>query len=90
MSLLERVGPDCMINKFGVNLIIDGRPNKNVDISTKYSQKIGRLISVNANKDNHRVPLVIFQSMMEPSTFGNSLIEFEKSIGVSVDELSLN
>ena len=85
MALLARVGPDCMINKFGVNIIVDGKTNKNVHMSTEYSKKIGQLLSVNANKDNHRVPLVIFQSMMEPETFGQSLIDFEQSIGVSAE-----
>ena len=85
MALLARVGPDCMINKFGVNIIVDGKTNKNVDMSTEYSKKIGQQLSVNANKDNHRVPLVIFQSMMEPETFGQSLIDFEQSIGVSAE-----
>jgi hypothetical protein len=83
MALLDRVGPDCMINKFGVNLIIDDVKNNDVDLSTEYSKKIGRIVSVNANKDNYRVPLVIFQSIMEPDTFGSSLVDFEKSIGVS-------
>ena len=83
MALLARVGPDCMINKFGVNIIVNGEKNKDVDLSTEYSKKIGQLLSVNANKDNHRVPLVIFQSMMDPHTFGQSLIDFEQSIGVS-------
>ena len=84
MALLARVGPDCMINKFGVNIIVDGVTNKDVDMSTEYSKKIGQLLSVNANKDNHRVPLVIFQSIMEPDIFGKSLKKFERSIGVSV------
>ena len=83
MALLERVGPDCLINKFGVNIIIDGKINDDVDKSTSYSKKIGRLLSVNANKDNHRVPLVILQSIMEPEIFGPALEKFEKSIGVS-------
>ena len=83
MALLERIGPDCMINKFGVNIIIDGKTNDDVDKSTSYSKKIGRLLSVNANKDNHRVPLVIFQSIMEPGIFGPALNDFEESIGVS-------
>jgi hypothetical protein len=83
MALLDRVGSDCMINKFGVNLIIDDVKNNDVDLSTEYSKKIGRIVSVNANKDNYRVPLVIFQSIMEPDTFGSSLVDFEKSIGVS-------
>jgi hypothetical protein len=85
MKLLERVGPDCMINKFGVNFIVNGVKNNDVDLSTEFSKKIGLLVSVNANKDNHRVPLVIFQSIMEPDTFGPSLVEFEKSIGVSAE-----
>jgi hypothetical protein len=85
MALLERVGPDCMINKFGVNIIVDGVTNTDVDLSTAYSKKIGQLLSVNANKDNHRVPLVIFQSIMEPDTFGQSLVDFEISIGVSAE-----
>ncbi|XP_028411012.1 uncharacterized protein LOC114533638 [Dendronephthya gigantea] len=83
MSLLERIGPDCMINKFGVNIIIDGKTNHDVDKSTSYSKKIGRLLSVNADKDNHRVPLVIFQSIMEPKIFGPALKEFEISIGLT-------
>ena len=72
-----------MINKFAINFTVNGKPNDDVDLSTEYSKKIGQLLSVNANKDNHRVPLVIFQSLMEPGTFGNSLVEFEKSLGVS-------
>lgn len=84
MELLERIGPDCMINKFGVNIIIDGVINDDVDISTEYSKKIGRLLSVNADKDNHRVPLVIFQSLMETKTFGDSLKEFERTLGVCI------
>ena len=83
MALLEKVGPDCMINKFGVNIIIDGKTNNDVDVSTKYSKKIGRLLSVNAKKDNHRVPLIIFQSTMEPAAYGQPLKDFERSIGVS-------
>ena len=84
MALLDRVGPDCMINKFGVNFTVHGKANTDVDLSTEFSKKIGQLVSVNANKDNHRVPLVIFQSLMEPNTFGQSLIDFEKTLGVSI------
>jgi hypothetical protein len=83
MGLLDRVGPDCMINKFGINFIVDGVKNNDVDLSTEYSKKIGRIVSVNADKNNYRVTLVIFQSIMEPGTFGQSLIDFEKSLGVS-------
>ncbi|CAB3994442.1 group II decarboxylase family [Paramuricea clavata] len=39
MALLDRVGPDCMINKFGINLIIDDVKNNDVDLSTEYSKK---------------------------------------------------
>ena len=73
-----------MINKFAVNFTVNNEANKDVDLSTEFSKKIGRLVSVNANKDNHRVPLVIFQSIMEPDTFGQSLVDFEKTLGVSI------
>lgn len=84
MALLDRVGPDCMINKFGVNFTVNGIANTDVDLSTEFSKKIGQLVSVNTNKDNHRVPLIILQSLMEPDTFGQSLIDFEKTLGVSI------
>ena len=73
-----------MINKFAVNFTVNNEANKDVDLSTEFSKKIGQLVSVNANKDNHRVPLVIFQSIMEPGTFGKSLVDFEKTLGVSI------
>ena len=73
-----------MINKFAVNFTVNNEANKDVDLSTEFSKKIGQLVSVNANKDNHRVPLVIFQSIMEPGTFGQSLVDFEKTLGVSI------
>ena len=48
MDLLNRNGPDCMINKFAVNFKImqSGSSelvlNPDVDMSTEYSKKIGR------------------------------------------------
>ena len=53
-----------------------------------FERVFDRLLSVNAGKDNHRVPLVIFQSLMEQETFGPSLVEFEKEeLGVSLIKL---
>ena len=84
MALLERVGPDALINKFGLNVKIGGVLNDDVNVSTDFSRKVGAILLVNATNDVHRVPMIIFQSLMERKTFGESLEKFEKSIGVSM------
>ena len=84
MDLLTKVGPDALINKFGINYKIGNILNDDVNESTDFSKKIGSIVSVNADKDTHRVKLVIFQSLMEPGTYGQALVDFEETIGVSM------
>ena len=83
-NLLNEVGPDALINKFGMNMKKVGSNDLNPDVeeSTRFSKLVGKMLSVNADKNNSRVSMVMFQSLMEPDTFGPALVEFEQSIGV--------
>ena len=82
MNLLGEVGPDALINKFGMNVKIRGTLNDDVDVSTNFSKKVGQILSVNADKNTSRVSMVMFQSLMERETFGLALAEFEREFGV--------
>ena len=82
MKLLGEVGPDALINKFGMNVKIGESLNDDVKVSTDFSKKVGQILSVNADKNTSRISMVMFQSLMEPKTFGPALKKFEWELGV--------
>ena len=87
LHFMRSLGSDLMINAFGCNFHIEGKPNTDTVESSFLGQRLYRRLSMTSMEDDiNDKPIIIMATEFSQSKYGDALKTFKKRMGLNTED----